>query len=71
MFGFPFPIVTFELVAGMAAVDKVIESVTTTLRSRLKVVYRQFCADVHLTNAAITAAKAISLPDGLPNFLAH
>jgi hypothetical protein len=56
-----FPVVALELVAGVARINPVTRLVRTTARLGLKVIDRQFRADIAFPDAAIPTAKAIKL----------
>ena len=60
------PVVAFKFIAGVTGVDEVPEVVRAAVRYRLKMILRQFGADIALTYSAIRASKSKYLAQTLP-----
>src|SRR5437016_13797168 len=65
------PVVSLELIAGVAAVNQVNWLIGAALGARLKVIHGQLGANIALLNPAIAAAKTVLLPKRLPLRAVH
>ncbi len=68
---FRLPVIMFEFVARVAAVDKIIRGIISTLSAGLKVIISQFRTNISFRHAAITTAKVITGANRLPQSVPH
>lgn len=67
-FRFWLPVITFELIAGMTAIDQIIPCIAAAPGARLKVIQRQTCPGIGFANLTIAASKVIEFSDLLSQF---
>src|SRR5262249_17772985 len=68
---FCLPVIPLELVAGVAAIDQIIETVVSGVNAGLKVVNGHFRADVGFADAAVAAAEIVSNANRLAQGTPH
>jgi hypothetical protein len=57
-------VTAFVFIASVAALDEIGYHIRTALRTRLKVINREFCAAVYFADTAVSAAEIVASPQG-------